>query len=154
MTTLIGSEKFVTISKCMLFKQEDHQSDIPSKASFMGPQAKLQREPNEAQQEAKATELQGTSQWRRGPVMVGSNSLSHQRRPFSVIAAVKKFWRRQIIATIPENECQDHFGTETPSFFLSISTFRHQCSHQCESLILKLSPLRGGLCTLTTDKHL
>lgn len=109
----------------MLFKKAGLQSDITSKASsFMGPPPKLQREHNEAQQEAtESTEMQGTSQWLRVPAAVASRSLSkgpHQRRPCSVIAAVKKFWRLQVIATIPENECQDHFGTETSSFSLSI----------------------------------
>lgn len=91
----------------------------------MGSQPKLQREHNEAQQEAtEATELQGTSQWLRVPV-IASSSLSHSsHHPISVIAAVKKFWRRQVIATIPENECQDHFGTETPSFILHPTCLR------------------------------
>ncbi|MCJ1347036.1 hypothetical protein MMC31_005257 [Peltigera leucophlebia] len=71
---------------------------------------------HEAQQEAtEATELQGTSQWLRVPVVVANSSVSHnsqQCSPISIIAAVKKFWRRQVIATIPENECQDHFALE------------------------------------------
>lgn len=101
------------------------QSDNTSKASsFMGPTPKLQRERTEAQQEAtESTELQGTSQGLRVPAVVGNSSLSqgpHQRRPSSVIAAVKKFWRLQVMATIPENECQNHFGTKIPSFSLSI----------------------------------
>lgn len=112
----------------MLFKKAGLQSDITSKASFfMGPPPKLQREHNEAEQEAteatEATELQGTSQWLRVPAVVASSSLSHgphQSRPFSVIAAIKKFWRLQVIATIPGNECQNHFGTETPYFSLPI----------------------------------
>lgn len=117
-----GSEKGLLL---ILFKKAGLQSDITSKASsFMGPPPKLQREHNEAQLEAtESTELQGTSQWLRVSAVVASSSLSHaphQRRPCSVIAAVKKFWRLQVIATIPDNECQDHFGTETPSFPLSI----------------------------------
>lgn len=135
----------------MLFKQEGHQSDITSKASLlMGSQPKLQREHDEAQQEAtestEATELQGTSQWLRVPVVVASSSLSHnshQHRPISVFAAVTTFWRRQVVATIPENECQDHFGTETPTLlpiYLHLHimrvllTFRRSCSHHSESI--------------------
>lgn len=135
----------------MLFKHEGHQSDITSKASLlMGPQPKLQREHDEAQQEAteatEATELQGTSQWLRVPVVVASSSLSHsshQHRPISVFAPVKAFWRRQVVATIPENECQDHFGTGTPTLlpiYLHLHimrvflTFRQSCSHHSESI--------------------
>lgn len=120
---ILASEKLSLI----LFKKAGLQSDIISKVSlFMGPPPKLQPEHNEAQQEAtEATVLQGTSQWLRVPAVVASSSLldgPHQRRPCSVIAAVKKYWRLQVIATIPENECQDHFGTETPSFsFIYIS---------------------------------
>lgn len=132
-------------------KQEGHQSDITSKASLlMGSQPKLQPEHDEAQQEAtestEATELQGTSQWLRVPVVVASSSLSHsshQHRPISVFAAVTTFWRRQVVTTIPENECQDHFGTETPTLlpiYLHLHimrvllTFRRSCSHHSERI--------------------
>lgn len=142
----------------MLFKQEGHQSDITSKASLlMGSQPKLQRELDEAQQEAteankateatEAAELQGTSQSLRVPVVVASSSLSHsshQHRPISVFAAVTTFWRRQVVTTIPENECQDHFGTETPTLlplYLHLHimrvfpTFRRSCSsHHSKSI--------------------
>lgn len=110
----------------MQFKQLGHQSDITSKASlFMGSQLK-EWVAREAQQEATdATELQGTSQ--SLPLVVANSSLSQSSNhyhPISVIAAVKKFWRRQVIATIPENECQDHFGTET-QFFSYVLIFIH-----------------------------
>lgn len=136
---MVASEKVLL----MLFKKAGLQSDITSKASlFMGPPPKLQREHNEAQQEAtEATDLQGTSQWLRVPAVVASSSLSqgpHQRRPCSVIAAVKKFWRLQVIATIPENESQDHFGTDTPSFSLSSSTYHAQSPHVQAVMLLSL----------------
>lgn len=156
----------------MLFKKTDLQSDITSKASlFMGP-AKLQREHNEAQQEAtEATELQGTSQWLQVPVVVASSSLSHgphQRRICSFIAAFKKFWRLQVIATVPENECQNHFGTDTPYSSLSIviyisCAFSSRSGSNAPIIIVKafhellsmlvLSPVHGGLCTLTKDDN-
>lgn len=143
---ILASEK----GSLILFKKAGLQSNTISKVSlFMGPPPKLQREHNGAQQEAtestEATELQGTSQWLRVPAVVASSSLSdgpHQHRPYSVIAAVKKYWRLQVIATIPENECQDHFGTETPSFsFIYIScTISSPLGSNASTIIVKEFP--------------